>query len=230
LGKQKNQPLYNVSNTVARSAFGLAHGVAPMVPKLTDSNLEFIEWSWSVIQRLQLYTPQQFNNTYSLSGTGEAPFESLGSANLSTIRSQGTSNPLAAYIMLMLSEIGHSFGLFQEQKQGWILLNVIQSSGRYLSLLKATFLLFKTFYSTIGPSVLDSPDFEYLYESVLKNMDNTNISSIHCFVRKTIAESISNSSYMNNSVAYCVKFWTAIVFANKGWMYSKYCLFLCIVY
>jgi hypothetical protein len=224
LGKQKNQTIYNVSNTVARSAFGFANGVVPIVPKLTDSNLEFIEWSWSIIQRLQLYAPQQINNIYSLSGTGEAPFEALESANLSTIRLQGTLNPLAAYIMLMLSEIGHSFGSFQDQKQGWILLRVIQCSGRYLALLNATFLLFKTFYSTIGPSVIDSVEFESLFESFWKNMDKTSISSIHSFVRKTIAESISNSSYLNNSVAYCFNFWSSIAFANKGWMHSKYCL------
>lgn len=200
------------------SAFEIAHVVAPIVPKFIDADEEFADWCWNVIQRLQLYAAPQIQNTYSMTGM-ETPFETLTSASLSTLRSQATFNSVSAYTLIMLSEIGHNFTAFQEQRIGWTLLNVLLTSGQYYALLKTAFLIFKTFASYLDFSVLESSEFVNIFDSFWKHINDSNMSGVYALLSETLSCSLKTS---NTNTKYFLHFWTSVVFSNKGWMYSRY--------
>jgi hypothetical protein len=185
--------------------------------------MDFIEWCWIILQRLQLYSPPQNANIYGLSA-GDAPFESIDSATLSTLRGHANNNPLAAYTMLLMSELGHRFGSFNEQKMGWSLLQVLLKTGHYRAFLKTIYQLFHTYYATFGPSVFESDDFKELLASFWKQITNQNFLEVSDMLTMGLADRRDDFRMNETSIQYCLCFWTSAAFSNRNWSTSRNCL------
>ncbi|KAI8909017.1 hypothetical protein EDD86DRAFT_247294 [Gorgonomyces haynaldii] len=197
---------------VARKGLQAASAVIPLGDIRSESQL-FLDWCWDILGRLRLYVKPQSLFTYELSGGDASPFKSLSSASLTTIRAHCTSDPVAAYVYLVLSELGHNFDNFQSS--GWELLKIVVKSGRNTCFHQATFEIFYTFYTQVGSSV-----FETAESSLVLKM---------FWTQKEYSDSAEDMiKFMEmmpwNDQEYNLTYWTWIVFSNKHWISSKVCL------
>lgn len=212
--------IYNASSNVTRSALVVANNFVGS--KKSDEYQEFIDSCWCILQSLQLYNKPQ-RNMYALKGTlCDIPFEAMDSATLATLRGNATTDPLAAYVILMMSELGHRYSAFREH--GWPLLRLLSQNGHIKALLKTVYELFSTYTISIGRSAFETAEFLSLFESFWKiNTSDKNYEEIKTFIDWTLSDKyrISQSDSQNE---YFIIFWTHVVFSNRGWTTSKNCI------
>ncbi|KAI8801743.1 hypothetical protein BJ742DRAFT_859006 [Cladochytrium replicatum] len=132
---------------------------------------DFFSWTWNMIMRLRLYQAPVGINTYALDvyDNGGKPFEPLISPSLTTMRGAMMSDALAAYLMLMVSEIGHHYHVFYET--GWELLKVLVAQDAAGVVIKVVMELFPTFIVNHGEAVLIDPSFRNFFITFFKHGD-----------------------------------------------------------
>ncbi|KAI8852712.1 hypothetical protein BC829DRAFT_440570 [Chytridium lagenaria] len=115
---------------------------------------DFNEWCWSLIMRLNLYQRPQSVDIYALEffSDGTRPFESLESSTIATLRGAMKTNALAAYTVMMISELGYNFNLFE--KEGWPLLHLLAEGGFVKPVLRVINDIMFSFAKTHGIGVL----------------------------------------------------------------------------
>ncbi|KAJ3196384.1 hypothetical protein HK101_009095 [Irineochytrium annulatum] len=135
----------------------------------TDYDKEFYEWCWTIILSLQLYQRPTSHNTYTLETVvnGEKPFEPLDSPSLATLRGAMRSSSLAAYLILMMSELGHDFYLFE--KDGWALLTVILDGQRSEAVIGVVGEVIIAFARSHGERLLESPNFTKFFTAFYRS-------------------------------------------------------------
>ncbi|KAJ3043137.1 Ectopic P granules protein 5 [Rhizophlyctis rosea] len=133
-----------------------------------DQEQKFFEWCWSTILKLSLYHGPTGRDTYTLDhfATEERPFEHLSNPSLATLRGAMRSNAMAAYIVLMMSEIGHHYHMFKQE--GWQLLKVISNDGRPYATLRAAVDLFPTFAKMYGIGCLEDEEFDKFFKEFFR--------------------------------------------------------------
>ncbi|KAJ3120316.1 Ectopic P granules protein 5 [Nowakowskiella sp. JEL0407] len=85
--------------------------------------IEFAEWCWKLILSLSIYQSPSSKNTYHLAPNDASlrPFLPLEAPLLSTLRGAVNDDPLAAYVLIMVTELGHNPRIFDSKT--WPLLN-----------------------------------------------------------------------------------------------------------
>ncbi|KAI9209867.1 uncharacterized protein BJ171DRAFT_485419 [Polychytrium aggregatum] len=148
-----------VATTVASTVSTFAPIPSALAQLIPGRAIDFVAWCWETIQRLKIYQKPISHSTYALESVapGERPFEPLNSPSLATLRGAMKTNSLAAYIVLMISELGHHYDEFR--REGWPLLDLVVEHGRPEAVVDVVNCLFDTFYSTHGPSITTDESF-----------------------------------------------------------------------
>lgn len=164
------------------------------------------------LQRLQLYRRPNANNIYSLSDPEGIHLDSWNSPALSTIKGYSHSDPISAFTLLLISEVGHRFDLFD--LHGWSLLQVLLQSGSIGPLLKASFEIFRNFVLNTTPDLFSKKAFRQMalqlckaFDIGLKKMD-----IVGC-IRRTLQNP--------EDFHFAIKFWCSLFFADHDWMQSR---------
>ncbi|KAJ3279451.1 Ectopic P granules protein 5, partial [Borealophlyctis nickersoniae] len=209
-----------------------------------DYEKEFFEWCWKTILKLNLYQRPTSHDTYTLDtlANGEKPFEALANPSLATLRGAMRSNAMAAYVVLMMSDVGHHYHIFQQD--GWPLLQVIADDGRPEAVLRVATELFPTFGSTYGVESIYSNEFRRFFGNFFRNsffisqargvrsnatdQNSGNISQeskptayepLEKYMRPLLMVSDPLSSVHDENVA--LNFWLHAVFADRDWPYNR---------
>ncbi|KAI9364911.1 hypothetical protein DFJ73DRAFT_956142 [Zopfochytrium polystomum] len=142
--------------STALSSVG-AMGLSP------SNDVSFADWCWSVVLRLKLYQRPTSSDTYTLEtfGQGSKPFEPLESASLATLRGAMKTNALAAYVVLMITDIGHDRSKFH--KQGWKLMAAISQHGNQKAIVNIVNEVLLEFVRVSGVAFCSSTDFESFF-------------------------------------------------------------------
>ncbi|KAJ3207928.1 hypothetical protein HDU67_007123 [Dinochytrium kinnereticum] len=134
-----------------------------------EKDLDFNEWCWAIIMRLNLYQRPQSFDIYALEAfqDGTRPYESLESSTIATLRGAMKTNALAAYSVVMISEMGYNFNLFE--KEGWSLLQLLAEGGFVKATLKVIVEVMFSFAKTHGIGVLNNSKFSNFFSSFYRN-------------------------------------------------------------
>ncbi|KAJ3040238.1 Ectopic P granules protein 5 [Rhizophlyctis rosea] len=133
-----------------------------------DEEKRFFEWCWTMILKMNLYHGPITGDSYTLDtfASEEKPFEPLATPALATLRGAMRSHAMAAYVVLMVSEIGHHYHMFKTE--GWYLLRVIKEDGRSGAALRSAVELFPTFAKMYGVGCLDEEEFGRFFSGFFK--------------------------------------------------------------
>ncbi|KAI9344280.1 hypothetical protein BDR26DRAFT_857531 [Obelidium mucronatum] len=135
-------PLFSISSALSTTSAIRKGDITSLLPAANEG--DFYDWCWNLILGLSLYQQPTSLNTYALdssTATRSRPFEVLESAQLATLRGAMKTKSLAAYTLLMISDVGHSMAAFE--RDGWTIVCIVNE-------------LFLTFVSTevLSPSKL----------------------------------------------------------------------------
>ncbi|KAJ1565579.1 hypothetical protein HK096_001809, partial [Nowakowskiella sp. JEL0078] len=128
-----------VKNTgaLAQNAVAVVGAYAPNVsipvPNIqiswtSKSEADFADWCWRFVLSLDLYQPPKSSHTYylAMNDTFMRPFLPLDTPMLATLRGAMNTDALAAYVLIMISELGHHLPTFQSIT--WPLLTSVLST------------------------------------------------------------------------------------------------------
>ncbi|KAJ3105254.1 Ectopic P granules protein 5 [Phlyctochytrium planicorne] len=134
-----------------------------------DKDAEFNEWCWNIVVNLSLFQKPKSVDIYALETfhDGIKPYESLESTTLATLRGAMKTNPLAAYCVLMISEVGYIHYLFE--REGWTLLQLLAEGNFHSAIIKAIVEVLFNFAKTLGIEVLGSPGFTQFFSQFYRN-------------------------------------------------------------
>jgi hypothetical protein len=178
-----------------------------------DLGSEFNEWCWKIIKRLKIYSKPNSPNSYPLTINPTwtlRPFETIDCPALSTLRGQLKSSSLAAYTMLMLSELGHRFDLFNEN--GWELLILLLTQKQYLGFVNLAFEVFQTF-SAQGEKVFETPELKMLFSVFWKTINDRDLD----LVLELMSKLVKNNSYS----IFAIRFFGQLGFGKHEWFKSS---------
>ena len=145
-------------------------------------------------------------NAYSVT---EKAFEEWNSSVISTIRAFANTDAMASYSLLMISEIGHRYDLFDTH--GWALLEVILVSGQHMAFLQSSFEVFRNFFQSIGIDLFSSVKYRQTVSLFWKTY--TPSDEINNFIECSIND--SNQSLNDNG--FSLRFWASICFSVPDW-------------
>ena len=209
-GRRKNLQRTSISRALFSSAVEMTQKITS-VPFGENQFLEFYKWCWSVLTRLDCYSMPDARHSYPIpSGKSWAikPFENSDSSVLITVKGFAQSNPLAAYLILHLSEIGQNYEIFK--KEGFRLLKLILESRETIGFLDCAFSLFSNF-SQIEPKFYEVREVQDLFNLVWRYLGN-DIEGMVSFMK----HSLEASSYSSSSI----QFWDQLVLFDDGWSSS----------
>ncbi|KAJ3252035.1 hypothetical protein HK103_001872 [Boothiomyces macroporosus] len=199
--------VYTASNAIIQTA----------ISAIKSSNEEtFSEWCWKSIQRLQIYIKPHSGNTYMLNEATQfvKPFEGWESSVMATIRAHSQTEALAAYSLLLVSEVGHRLDLFEAG--GWQLLNLLLDKGHYAPFVKAAYQTFQTIVR-LSSGILSTANakkvFTKFWNSSISNTDKTWILE---YLPKTLILPEQDSRYSPATI------WCSFVFCNSEWRTNKF--------
>jgi hypothetical protein len=183
-----------------------------------DADVEFKEWCWKILVSLQIYSIPESPNSYPLSidPTWSGPFESVDSPTLSTIKSQLNSYSLAAFSMLLLSEIGHDVVLFNAT--GWTMLKLILEKRDFVGLFKCSFEIFQTFTLKDIGSVFGTEQFTLLFASFWSTITEVDVQSLVPLMKSLLER--------NHYSIYSIKFFASVCFTLPDWKNCRECLYI----
>ncbi|KAJ3302970.1 Ectopic P granules protein 5 [Kappamyces sp. JEL0829] len=197
---------------------GLVHSASTLVTHslgAVDKNLEFEKWSWKILKQLSVYATPSSTNSYSLS-SGLQPFESWDSVSLATLKGFATTDAMAAYAVLILSEIGHRFDLFDGS--GWEILEVVLASGQIDAFLSASYNIFRTISQPNNPNIFASVRYRSLVSAFWKSKT---LADQMPAVLRYLAKTLEEAGARHVDVVFAVKFWCNLVFAVDDWTSSR---------
>ncbi|KAJ3394088.1 hypothetical protein HDU84_000116 [Entophlyctis sp. JEL0112] len=214
LDKTVKAPLFSINNALSTSAALSKGRISALIP---SNDGDFYDWCWATVIRLCLYQRATSRNTYVLDADflgRSKPFETLESAQLATLRGAMKTESLAAYILLMVSDIGHSVIAFE--KDGWAIMQLLLDDKRWESIINVINSLFLSFVSTEGFEFISSKRFATFFSVFLKQCKRELIS---------LSSLCEGTSSMD--IESCVRFmtlWTRISFIDPYWMNNRVCL------
>ncbi|KAI8918697.1 hypothetical protein BC831DRAFT_482891 [Entophlyctis helioformis] len=185
----------------------------PVPAMFQDPEKVFEDWCWKVVTRMQLYQQPASFNVYAASAY-DRPFESLSSPMIATLFAYAESNAFAAYIVLLVSELGHHHRPFETR--GWPLLFVLLNKGPPAAFLHAAFTLLQTFvgrmvWQLFAGFFRSRPTLD---ESSLTDPDNKAGQFIFDTLRLGAAADTSEPDSR-----FAASFWLKAAFADKDWMH-----------
>lgn len=219
LGRAKNNSsIYNTSSSLARTILDATEEISQKNLIFISNQQEFLDWIWVTIQRLQLYCEKQSLNAYALAGSAvhSEPFESLDSSNLIILRSYMKTDPLAAYSILLLSEIGHRFDMLNEYAIP--LLKVLAKSYQSGAFFRASFQIFKA-YAAIKENKADMTldSITSLFEMVWTGITKKSLDSTILYLEFTLNDTSSTSIAAYTYIDYSLSYWTTFIYSNPNW-------------
>ncbi|KAJ3269380.1 hypothetical protein HDV01_001455 [Terramyces sp. JEL0728] len=199
--------VYSASNAIIQTAISAIK---------TTNEETFSEWCWKSIQRLQIYIKPSSGNTYMLNeGTQFVkPFEGWESSIMATIRAHSQTEALAAYSVLLVSEIGHRLDLFEAS--GWQLLTLLIDRSHYAPFIKAAFQTFQTIVR-LSSNIFSAANAKKIFTKFWNsNIPKTEKSWILEYLPKTMKIAEQDSRYSPTSI------WCSFVFCNPDWRTNRF--------
>jgi hypothetical protein len=182
---------------------------------VSDLNREFEDWTWNILRELRIYIRPAASNAYALSV--DYIFEHWDSVSLSTLKAYSASDPMSAYTILVISEIGHRFDLFDDK--GWELLEVLIATGHFIPFLLASFDIFRTFVQVDpSPNILVSEGFRRVMNAFWKT---GSLNSSWNLIQSFIEESMTTSFKSVKDGQFVIKFWCNVIFSSSDWISSR---------
>ena len=209
-GRKNSLQRTSVPRAIFTSAIEMTQKLSS-IPFGENLFLEFHKWTWTILCKLDFYSIPDFRHTYHIppgSSWAIKPFEHSDSPVLITVKGFAQSNPVAAYGILSLSEIGQNFDLFK--KEGWNLLKVLLDSNEPKGFLDCSFNLFCSFAQT-EKDLYQFPEVFSLFGTFWKNFGSNT---------KTIDECIVRCLERGNFSAASVHFWDQLVLFDNMWTSS----------
>ncbi|KAJ3317662.1 hypothetical protein HDV06_001319 [Boothiomyces sp. JEL0866] len=201
--------VYTASNAIIQTAISAIK---------SSSEETFSEWCWKSIQRLQIYIKPYSGNTYMLSEATQfvKPFEGWESSIMATIRAHSQTEALAAYSLLLVSEVGHRLDLFEAG--GWQLLNSLVDKGHYAPFIKASYQTFQTVLR-LSNGILNTSNAKKLFTKFWNSsVPAVEKSWILDYLPKTLNEAEQDSRYSPSTL------WCSFVFCNSSWRTNSFAL------
>ena len=221
----------------------------PMKSIPVNRDTRFEDWCWTILMKLSLYDPQfqeyqgdhysdGHHNFYQTNpemdenspfSKSYIPFDSKELLSLKAFMSQ---NAMAAYVMLLISDIGYDYNVFQYH--GWDLLKVIQKENKFISCIRACNEILPKF---VPLNVITHREFNLFFSNFFKkqysvvppirtikteNNDNETLNESWCLLfssfvkRMTLSKSSATLKYVENGFKYLI----AAIFANPQWKFD----------
>ena len=138
--------------------------------------------------------------------------ENWDSPILSTLRGYSSSDSISAFTLLLVSEVGHRYDLFD--KYGWSILQTLLQADAIPFFLKASYEIFRNFFLNSVPDIFSSANFSKIAQKFnnLVNLESRK-NEIISFMRKALEK--------NEDVAFSIKFFCNFFFANHSWTNSR---------
>nr|KAJ3421393.1 hypothetical protein HK105_003672 [Polyrhizophydium stewartii] len=194
------------------------------VPTLfADADKEFEQWCWRLLPRLQIYQMPTSLNIYAVSAY-DRPYESLDSPSIAALFAHAETSPLAAYVVALVSEIGHQHRQFETR--GWKLLANILAKGPPAAFLHAAYLLMHNFVAGMGMEYLECTDFVRLFKGVYRTkivVDEAGLrdpSSELAVLIMSLMRRAASSDSPDLDAQFAAQFWLRTVLVDKDWQHS----------
>jgi hypothetical protein len=158
---------------------------------------------------------------------GNKPYEMIQSPMLATLRGAMRSDPLAAYVVLMVSDIGHESPSFE--RDGWQLLQILAKNGPVESVLKTSNEILLSFAQTDGITFTQSHRFnEYFGGFFSSRYRSLDVRPSHGFLYQISHEVLRNREFYIlfrswdwSLSGIIVVFWVKAIIADKSWAYHR---------
>ena len=172
-----------------------------------------------------LYQKPRALNIYHTSSSLERPFESLETPSLANLRANADTHAISAYIVLLVSEIGHDYRYFETS--GWKLLGIIQQTAPAENFLHLSFCLFETFAGGMGIQIFDTREYSTLFKGYFgRNMPNSIEALANHSVLRMFEKTLVSCTKLNETDHLFVSnYWFNAIFEDKSWHSSTCSLF-----
>ncbi|KAJ3250105.1 hypothetical protein HDU77_007085 [Chytriomyces hyalinus] len=205
-------PLFSVSSALSTTAAISKGNLGALIP-VNDS--DFYDWCWMILLELSLYQPPTSQNTYTMlesnGGSRIRPFEVLESAQLATLRGAMKSKSLAAFTLLMVSEVGHSVAAFE--KDGWAMMQILLDDMRYEAIVCVVNTLLASFVQTEGINFASGQIFSTFFATFMK-------SSSRLKLTPTMLQK-STSVGFEAPAPYWILLWIRVAFSDPDWIHNR---------
>ncbi|ORY48609.1 hypothetical protein BCR33DRAFT_40087 [Rhizoclosmatium globosum] len=210
-------PMFSVSSALSTTAKLRKGELSGLLPTINSGETEFYDWCWNLVVGLSLYQQPTSLNTYALDSNAvmrNKPFEVLESAQLATLRGVMKTKSLAAFTLLMISDVGHSIAAFE--RDGWSMMQLLLDEGRYEAVTCVVNELFLAFAFTEGFEFTGTKSFTTFFTSFLKACPRS------LFSPSKLGLNFGHS----NTVATVQWFllWSRVAFADTDWIHNRTCL------
>ncbi|KAJ3228116.1 Ectopic P granules protein 5 [Chytriomyces hyalinus] len=205
-------PMFSVSSALSTTAAISKGNLGALIP-VNDS--EFYDWCWMILLEFSLYQPPTSQNMYTMLesnvGSRIRPFEVLESAQLATLRGAMKSKSLAAFTLLMISDVGHSVAAFE--KDGWAMMQILLDDGRYEAIVCVVNTLLASFVQTEGINFASGQIFSTFFATFMK-------SSSRIKLTPTVLQKGTSVGY-EAPAPYWILLWIRVAFADSDWMHNR---------
>ncbi|KAI8901973.1 hypothetical protein BC833DRAFT_575226 [Globomyces pollinis-pini] len=220
IGRLLTQGLISATSKAAiKSVKTIANTLQDRFP---DHDERFKTWCWFTMKKLDLYSrPSAKYSYYSAnSQKAEIPYIPWEDSSLATLRGQSQSQPMAAYAIMMISEVGHRYDLFDTH--GWVILGTLLENGYVEALLRTSYEVFRTFTISRTMDIMKTDAFQKLFNGCFSYATTTELELAHSFLADTLTKAISKSQV--DEIKYSISFWCSIVFSNPNWFTNVKCV------
>ncbi|KAJ3128679.1 hypothetical protein HK100_009052 [Physocladia obscura] len=204
-------PMFSMSTALSTTT-ALAKGKFSAL--LPSNEEDFYDWCWSTILSLSLYQPPTSLNTYALDSNNASrnkPFEALESAQLATLAGALKTSSLAAYTLLMISDVGHSTVAFE--KDGWDMMRLLLDDKRIDAIIFVVNSMILSFVQTEGSQFILSAAFVSYFGSFIKSCNKSMISNV-------------GKNFAENTAAQFFSVWSKIAFSDSDWFNNRISIYL----
>ena len=179
-----------------------------------------LHFSRKFILGLKLYQKPSSADIYAVDSfsTLGKPFILLDSATFSTLRSAMKTDPLSAYLVMVVSDVGHQYHLFE--RHAGDLVAVVAQSGKWEAVMQILCHVFPTFQSSLA--IPQEPRFLKIFQGLFAARAEPDMDG----ARKRFDEytaTLASGSAVKEEIIFFVKLWHAIVFGlpQQGWLATR---------
>ncbi|KAI8614314.1 hypothetical protein BC830DRAFT_1128093 [Chytriomyces sp. MP71] len=209
-------PIFSLSSALSTTT-ALSKGNIGALLSTTDT--DFYDWCWEILINLSLYQPPTSPNTYSMEsniGLRSRPFEILESAQLATLKGAMQTKSLAAYVLLMISEVGYSPTLVFE-REGWTMMQMLLNDGQVEAIIHIVNDVFLNFVTSDGLAITTNPPFLAFFTSFMKSSSKSH------FLARLLMKHATWNPEAGPSGDWLL-LWVRVAFADPDWTINRNCI------